>query len=96
MVEKEKMDDNVVFVGSKPPSVYAFSLKTIFEKGINEVMIKSRGKSITNAVNLVEFMKRTNQVEVKDIKISSVEHEYEDKKDKKIFVSSIEITVTKK
>jgi len=92
----EKMDDNVVFVGSKPPSVYAFSVKTIFAKDINEIIVKSRGKSIINAINLIEFLKRSNQIEVKDIKTSSIEHEYEDKKDRKIFVSSIEITITKK
>ena len=92
-MDNKKIEENVVYVGSKPPGVYAFSVKTIFNKGIGEVILKARGRSIITAINIVEFMKRNKQLEIKDIKISSTEHfKHEDEKEK-IFVSSIEITV---
>ena len=91
----DKIEDNVVYVGSKEPSVYAFTIKTIFEKDIKEVKVMSRGKSILTAISVVEFMKRSKQLEVKEIKTSSSEYTPKGE-DRKIFVSSIEITVTKK
>ena len=92
--KREKIEDNIVLVGNKPVTVYAFSIKTIFEKGLKEVIIKSRGKTILNAISIVEFMKRTEQLEVNEIKTSSAEHVQED--GKKVYVAAIEIKVIQK
>jgi len=91
---KEKLEDNVIYVGNKAPGVYSFSIKTIFEKGINEIKVLARGKSILTAINVVEYMKRNNQLEIKEIKLSSSELKKEE--EKVIFVSSIEIDIIKK
>ena len=91
----EKIEENTVYVGDKPNSVYAFSVQTIFDKGIDKVKLKTRGKFILKAISIVEYMKRNNQLEIEEIKISS--EPFKRKEDnKEIFVSSIEINVKKK
>ena len=84
MIEK-----NVVLVGIKPGSVYAFAVKTIFDKGEKEVIIKARGKQILKAISLVEFMKRLNQIEIKEVLTGS-------EKKEEVYVSSLDIKVIRK
>jgi DNA-binding protein len=75
-----RSDDNVVFIGNKPFMNYVTGVVMQFTtKGSNEVIIKSRGKFISRAVDVAEvaskkFLKE-HGVEVKDIKINSEEFE---------------------
>lgn len=66
-------------------------------QGASEVVIKSRGKFISRAVDIAEVSSKRfleNTVEVKDIKIDS--EEFENKEGKTIRVSTLEITLIKK
>lgn len=97
--ENKKSDENVVFIGSKPFMNYVTGVVMQFTtKGSNEVIIKARGKFISRAVDVAEvatkrFLKEHN-ISVKDIKIDS--EEFENKEGRKVNVSIIEITLSKK
>ena len=66
-------------------------------KGQNEVIVSARGKFISKAVDVVEVARRTflkdENIQIKDIKISS--EPFENKEGKRIFVSTIGITLVK-
>jgi len=96
---KDKTDENVVFIGNKPFMNYVTSVIIQFTtKNKDEVTIKARGKFITRAVDVAEVVKKRfmedKGVSVKDIKIDS--EEFENKEGRKVNVSIIEITLTKK
>jgi len=91
--EKKTLEDNVVLIGNKPLKVYSYSIKTIFEKGINEITISARGKHILKAINLSEFLKRSKEVDVKELTVMTEDFKDQDGKDKK--VSAIRIVVSK-
>ena len=63
----------------------------------DEVIVSARGKFISKAVDIVEVARRTflkdENIQVKDIKISS--EQFETKEGKRIFVSTIEIYLVK-
>lgn len=96
---ERKGDENVVFIGSKPFMNYVTAVVMQFTtRGSNEVIVKARGKFISRAVDVAEvaakrFLKESN-ITVKDIKINS--EEFENKEGRKVNVSTIEITLSKK
>jgi len=91
-------DDHTVFIGNKPFMNYVTGVVMQFTtQGANEVMIKSRGKFISRAVDVAEVAAKRfleGNIEVKDIKIDS--EEFDNKEGKKVRVSSIEITLGKR
>jgi len=97
--EKPKQgDDNIIFVGIKPFMNYVTGVVMQFQnKGQNEVIVSARGKFISKAVDIVEVARRTflkdENIQVKNINISS--EQFENKEGKRIFVSTIEIILTK-
>jgi len=96
---KAKSDDNIVFIGNKPFMNYVTGVVMQFTtKGSNEVIIKSRGKFISRAVDVAEVARKKflkeQSVDVKDIKIDS--EEFENKEGRKVNVSTMDITLVKK
>ena len=89
--------DNVLFVGSKPLINYIRGVMIQFtRKDASEVIIKSRGKFISKAVDIAEVAKRSltdKGVFVKGINIASESFETEGKKTN---VSTMEIVLAKK
>ena len=67
------MEDNVVFVGTKPVMNYCLAVVTQFNSGVDEVIIKARGKSIVRAVDTAELGTRQflSNVEKKQVSIST-------------------------
>jgi len=91
--------DNIIFVGGKPFMNYVTSVLLQFTKyEFKEVILKSRGKFISKAVDVAEVSKKKFlkqiKIEVKDVKIDS--EDFETKEGKKINVSTIEIILEKK
>jgi DNA-binding protein len=89
--------DNVIFIGEKPLINYVRSISVqLSVKKSPEVIIRSRGKFISKAVDVVEVAKRRffeqEGFKVKDIKIASEEFE---KEGRKINVSSMDIIIGK-
>lgn len=97
--KKERSDDNTVFIGGKPFMNYVTGVVMQFtSKNAKEVIVRARGKFISRAVDVSEvatkrFLKEQG-VTVKDIKIDS--EEFENTEGKKVNVSTIDITLTKK
>ena len=96
--QKDRSNENTVFIGSKPFMNYVTGVVMQFTtKNAHEVVIKARGKFISRAVDVAEvtarkFLKEQN-IKVKSIVIGS--EEFENKEGKRINVSIIEITLTK-
>lgn len=97
--EKGKNDTNTIFIGGKPFMNYVTGVVMQFTtKGAREVVIRARGKFISRAVDVAEvsskrFLKEHN-IAVKDIKIDS--EEFENREGRKVNVSTIDITLTRK
>ena len=89
----EKIDDNVLLVGKKPLYSYENAVKMILTKSDN-VIIKTRGKFITKAVNVAEIAKRQNDLETDKITIGS--DKFTNEEGKELTVSTIEIVLKKK
>jgi len=96
--EKRKTDENVIYVGNKPPMSYVLAVVTQFNtSGSDEVIIKARGRAISRAVDAAEITRNrfVTDAKIKDIKIGteSITNEEEGRTSN---VSSIEICLTTK
>ena len=88
-----------IFVGLEDPFLYFPDMMSYFSREeIDEVHLKARGKSISNAVNVAEQFKnrfkKEIQVEVKNVEIGTEEVPRKDRKGK-IRMSFIDITMIK-
>ncbi len=94
--EKGRTDENVIYVGKKPPMSYVLAIVTQFNSGSDEVIIKARGRTISTAVDAAEITRNrfVTDVKVKDIKISTESITNEEGRTSN--VSSMEICLTKK
>jgi len=96
--EKQRNEENVIYVGRKPPMSYVLAVVTQFNtSGSEEVIIKARGRAISTAVDTAEIVRNrfVTDAKVKDIKISteSITNEEEGRTSN---VSSIEICLIKR
>ena len=96
--EKTNKDDNVVFIGGKPFMNYITGVVMQFTtQNTNEVIIKSRGKFMSRAIDVAEVATKRfleGQTEVKDIKIDS--EEFKNQEGRNVRVSTLEITIKRK
>jgi len=93
-MEKNKIPDDVVLVGSKPYLTYINSVHMIFEK-FDIVKIMARGQSIPNQIKMVnKLLKNYNNQNIKIDKIE-IEDNKLIKEDKEISVPSLIITLKK-
>jgi len=100
---QKKPDDNIVFISGKPFMNYVNAVVMQFTaRGARDVVLKARGKFISRAVDVAEVVKnrilRDKDIKVKNIQIASEEFDKpsEDGRQRKVSVSSIEITLTRK
>lgn len=102
-VGKEKMDDNTIFIGTKPFMNYVTAVvMQVTTKNYKEIKVIARGKFISKAVDVVEvsknkFLEGKNKIKVNNIEIGSESFMRKDEKGKerKVSVSTIEITLRK-
>jgi archaea-specific DNA-binding protein len=63
-------NQDVIFVGNKPPMSYVMAVITAMSAGtVNEITLKARGKAITTAVDVAEIT--TNRF-MKDLKVTAI------------------------
>src|SRR3989338_2541849 len=95
-MDTDIIEKNIIFIGSKPIINYIRSVSIqLNENNLKEVIIKSRGKYISKAVDVAEISKRNLsnlKVHIKNIEISSEEFENNGKKTN---ISCMEITLAK-
>ena len=95
--EEKRTDENVIYVGHKPPMSYVLAVVTQFNtSGSDEVVIKARGRSISTAVDTAEIVRNrfVTDAKIKDIKIDTESMTNEEGRTSN--VSSIEIILTTK
>lgn len=97
--DKPKENNNILYIGAKPFMNYVTNLIMQFTaRKKDEMIIKARGKFISRAVDVAEVVKKKfledQNLKIKSIKINS--EEFENKEGKKVNVSTIEITLSKK
>ena len=95
MTAKEETEENVIFIGNKPPMSYVLAVVTQFNSGSNEVIIKARGRAISRAVDAAEITRNrfVTDAKIKDIVIGTESITNEEGRTSN--VSSIEITLAK-
>lgn len=95
-MDSDNRNDRTVYVGNKPPSTYVSSLSMMAARYEN-LFVVARGKYISIAVDVVEMAIDRFLIEWKKVRIEtgSEEFEREQKGDKPIRVSTIEIELTK-
>ncbi|MBC7080945.1 MAG: DNA-binding protein Alba [Thermoplasmatales archaeon] len=83
--------ENVVFVGNKPPMNYVLAAITQLNSGANKVAIKARGRAISRAVDVAEIVRRrfVPDAKIEDVKIFT--EELTNEQGGKVNVSCIEI-----
>ena len=88
------MEENTVFIGSKPVMNYVLAVVTQFNDN-NSVIIRARGKAISRAVDTAEIVRNSfvQDAEVSDIQIST--EEVENYNNEKTNVSIIQIKLEK-
>ena len=87
-----------ILIGGKPFMGYVMRVVNSFNKdNVQEVIIKSRGKFISKAVDVAEVIKKKfsneNKIKIEDITIGSVE--FQNKEQKNVCVSTLEIKIRK-
>ena len=95
--EEKKTDDNVIFIGHKPPMSYVLAVVTQFNgNGSKDVILKARGRSISTAVDTAEIVRNRfmKNAKVKDI-ITGTES-ITNEEGRTSNVSSIEISLSTK
>ena len=89
------MENNTIFVGSKPVMNYVLAVVTQFNEGNNGVVLRARGKAISRAVDTAEIVRNrfVPDSDVTDIQLST--EEIENFNNEKTNVSIIEISMEK-
>jgi DNA-binding protein len=95
MTAKEESEENVIYVGNKPPMSYVLAVVTQFNSGSNDVVVKARGRAISRAVDAVEITRNrfVTDAKIKEIRIGTEAITNEEGRTSN--VSSIEITLSK-
>lgn len=91
----EESENKAVYVGDKEEMRYVLAVTNKFNEGLDEVVIKARGRAISTAVDAAEAVRNRflEDVEVDDIEIST--ETLEDEEGGESNVSSITITLTR-
>jgi DNA-binding protein len=95
MTAKGESEENVIYVGNKPPMSYVLAVVTQFNSGSTEVVIKARGRAISRAVDAAEITRNrfVTDAKIKEIRIATEAITNEEGRTSN--VSSIEIVLTK-
>jgi DNA-binding protein Alba len=97
-MEMADKQQDVIFVGNKPPMSYVLAIITAFSSGTTkEITLKARGQAITTAVDVAEI---TRSRFLKDLKVSKIaigtaEMPPREGENRSRMVSTIEISLAK-
>lgn len=94
-IEETRTDEDVIFVGKKPPMSYVLAVVTQFNgNGSDNVILKARGRAISTAVDTAEIVRNrfVKDAKIKDIIIATESVTNEEGRNSN--VSSIEICLT--
>lgn len=84
-----------VIVGLKPIMNYVVACMTLFNAGIEQVMVRARGRHISKTVDIINMLR---SVFLKDLVVDGIEigtDTHLSPEGKELFVSTIEIRISK-
>lgn len=86
-----------MLIGKKPVMNYVLACITLFHSGAKEINVKARGKSICQAIDVVEVVRRRflPDVKIKRVGIGTDQLSRQDESTELTNVSTIEITLTR-
>lgn len=89
------MEENVIYIGSKPVMNYVLAVVTQMNNGTEEVFLKARGRAISKAVDVAEIVRNRfiPESDVTNIEIST--EEITNNEGIETNVSTIEIQIKK-
>jgi len=93
---RSNIPSNIVFIGQKPLMSYVTAIVMQFNSGSTELIVKARGRMISQAVDVVEVSRRrffADKLDIKEIKIGT---EVLGEPSQPRNVSTIEIKLSKK
>jgi len=93
--KKRRIEDNVIYIGKKGVMNYVMAAVTKLNRGQKDIHIKARGRSISKAVDVVQFLKNRFETSLKIKAIEIGTDEVDADEGGKINVSTIVITVFK-
>jgi DNA-binding protein len=82
---------NYVIVGSKPVMNYIVACLTLFNEGVPGVVLRARGRNISNAVDTAEMLRR---VFIRDAHVKSITIGTDARAESEGNVSTMEIAIT--
>ena len=98
--EKVKARENEIFIGKKPIYVYINSVQKLLNDGHKEIIISSRGKSNSMAIDVALNRQYNNLIDENKTKITAHPESFEGKaegdKGRIVTLSNIEIIIYKK
>ncbi len=85
----------IIIVGKKPKMRYVTACITLFNRGEKEVLLRARGRSITNCIDVAFLLKKSfySDLEIKNIAIGYDEAELDG--NRRRYVSFIEILISR-
>jgi len=92
-------ENDVIFVGNKPPMNYVLAIITSLASGnLKVITLKARGQAITTAVDVAEIARNRfiKDLKVSNIAIGTAEMPPREGESKSRMVSTMEITLSKK
>jgi len=95
--ENSKADDNIIYIGNKPPMNYVPVVIAILNsENYKEVLLKARGNAISRAVDIAEIVRNrfVTAAQIKDIQIGT--EAITNEEGRKSNVSSMEICLALK
>jgi DNA-binding protein len=88
-------ENSVIFIGDKPVMNYVLAVMTQFNKPVDNVTLKARGRSISRAVDTAEIARNRFMPDLKIKGITIGTESIPDDQGRNINVSSMEIVLTK-
>ncbi len=88
-------ENSVIFIGDKPVMNYVLAVMTQFNKAVDNVTLKARGRSISRAVDTAEIARNRFMPDLKIKGITIGTESIPDDQGRNINVSSMEIVLTK-
>jgi DNA-binding protein len=85
---------NFVVVGLKPVMNYVVACMTLFNAGIEQVLVRARGRNISKTVDAINMLR---SVFLKDLVVDGIEigtDKHMSPEGKELFVSTIEILIS--
>lgn len=86
------MEENIIYVGGKQFSIYNRIILSKLSQ-TKEVILKTRGKYILNAINISSFLQHKDQIVIRKVKVFGSNFE---KEGVNRFIPEIEISLIKK